>query len=106
MNDMPWRDSAQEEYKELSKGIRKLAAFLDSYEFTQLSAHQRGLLVAQHRIMLAYSTILTMRLEEIVNAKRESPTTEADARNSQRLDTIGSGQAVESRSSRVRGGGS
>jgi len=51
-----------EEKEELDKKIKKLASFLDTGMFVKLTKDDVGLLRTQHSIMLAYRTILKMRI--------------------------------------------
>ena len=50
------------EKEELDKKIEKLTTFLDKGMFVKLTKDDVGLLRTQHSIMLAYRTVLKMRI--------------------------------------------
>ena len=60
-------DRLKTEKQELDEKIEKLTAFINSENFEKVDSIQAPLLQTQLSIMLAYSTVLDKRLNNLIN---------------------------------------
>ena len=60
-----FKDRLIKEYSDLSEKCDKLRQFIISDKFIELNNKQSGLLLEQHKYMLAYLNILDLRIKDL-----------------------------------------